>query len=158
KQVEKIRKALKTLEKDFFKSTSIKDLKVGSVEEFQGQERRVILVSTVRSSTQYVKTDQLFSLGFVKNEKRFNVAVTRAKALLIVVGNPLVLRGDPTWGRFLEFCSQAGGKTGFDSSQAEGEEEVVERLAALCLQADPHVETEESQVQQQIEPEWRNEQ
>uniref|UniRef100_A0A674EXA2 RNA helicase n=1 Tax=Salmo trutta TaxID=8032 RepID=A0A674EXA2_SALTR len=157
KQVEKIRKALKTLEKDF-KSTSIKDLKVGSVEEFQGQERRVILVSTVRSSAKYVKTDQYFSLGFVKNEKRFNVAVTRAKALLIVVGNPLVLRGDPTWGRFLQFCSQAGGKTGFDSSQAEGEEEVVERLAALCLQADPHVETEESEVQQQIEPEWRNEQ
>ncbi|XP_041709795.2 putative helicase mov-10-B.1 isoform X1 [Coregonus clupeaformis] len=157
KQVEKIRKALKTLEKDF-KSTSIKDLKVGSVEEFQGQERRVILVSTVRSSAKYVQTDQHFSLGFVKNEKRFNVAVTRAKALLIVVGNPLVLRGDPTWGRFLQFCSQAGGKTGFDSSQAEGEEEVVERLAALCLQAEPQVETEESEVQQQIEPEWRNEQ
>uniref|UniRef100_A0A8C7FGG4 RNA helicase n=1 Tax=Oncorhynchus kisutch TaxID=8019 RepID=A0A8C7FGG4_ONCKI len=157
KQVEKIRKALKMLKKDF-KSTSIKDLKVGSVEEFQGQERRVILVSTVRSSAKYVQTDQYFSLGFVKNEKRFNVAVTRAKALLIVVGNPLVLRGDPTWGRFLQFCSQAGGKTGFDSSQAEGEEEVVERLAALCLQADPHVETEESEIQQQIEPEWRNEQ
>uniref|UniRef100_A0A8C8JIR8 RNA helicase n=1 Tax=Oncorhynchus tshawytscha TaxID=74940 RepID=A0A8C8JIR8_ONCTS len=100
KQVEKIRKALKTLEKDF-KSASIKDLKVGSVEEFQGQERRVILVSTVRSSAKYVQTDQYFSLGFVKNEKRFNVAVTRAKALLIVVGNPLVLRGDPTWGRYV---------------------------------------------------------
>uniref|UniRef100_A0A8C7FGJ8 RNA helicase n=1 Tax=Oncorhynchus kisutch TaxID=8019 RepID=A0A8C7FGJ8_ONCKI len=100
KQVEKIRKALKMLKKDF-KSTSIKDLKVGSVEEFQGQERRVILVSTVRSSAKYVQTDQYFSLGFVKNEKRFNVAVTRAKALLIVVGNPLVLRGDPTWGRYV---------------------------------------------------------
>uniref|UniRef100_A0A8C7R6U0 RNA helicase n=1 Tax=Oncorhynchus mykiss TaxID=8022 RepID=A0A8C7R6U0_ONCMY len=148
KQVEKIRKALKTLEK------------VGSVEEFQGQERRVILVSTVRSSAKYVQTDQYFSLGFVKNEKRFNVAVTRAKALLIVVGNPLVLRGDPTWGRFLQFCSQAGGKTGFDSSQAEGEEEVVERLAALFNRfSHTHpVETEESEVQQQIEPEWRNEQ
>ena len=29
------------------------------------------------------------------------MAVTRAKALLIVVGNPLVLRGDPTWGRYV---------------------------------------------------------
>ena len=34
-----------------------------------GQERRVILVSTVRSSAKYVQTDQYFSLGFVKNEK-----------------------------------------------------------------------------------------
>lgn len=39
------------------------------MEEFQGQERRVILVSTVRSSANYIKTDQYFSLGFVKNEK-----------------------------------------------------------------------------------------
>uniref|UniRef100_A0AAY5K1W3 RNA helicase n=1 Tax=Esox lucius TaxID=8010 RepID=A0AAY5K1W3_ESOLU len=128
KQVEKIRKALKIVEKEF-KLTSIKDLKVGSVEEFQGQERRVILVSTVRSSAKYIQTDQRFSLGFVKNEKRFNVAVTRAKALLVVVGNPLVLRGDPAWDRY------------------------VDRL----LFCPPTVETEESEVQQQLDPEWRNE-
>lgn len=33
--------------------------------------------------------------------QRFNVAVTRAKALLIVVGNPRVLKSDDTWARYV---------------------------------------------------------
>uniref|UniRef100_A0A3Q2CYX7 Putative helicase mov-10-B.2 n=1 Tax=Cyprinodon variegatus TaxID=28743 RepID=A0A3Q2CYX7_CYPVA len=84
----------------FLKNSRLRGLK--SFEEFQGQERRVILVSTVRSSPRYFDIDKNFSLGFVKNEKRFNVAVTRAKALLIVVGNPLVLNADSTWARVVQ--------------------------------------------------------
>lgn len=37
--------------------------------------------------------------------------MTRAKALLIVVGNPLLLGHDPDWKTFLEFCKQNGGYT-----------------------------------------------
>lgn len=75
------------------------------MEEFQGQERRVILVSTVRSNPEYTECN----LGFVRNEKRFNVAVTRAKALLIIVGNSLVLRSDPSWAQFIDYCKEKGG-------------------------------------------------
>ncbi|XP_067087810.1 putative helicase mov-10-B.2 [Osmerus mordax] len=156
KQVEKVRKAIKIVEKEL--KLNMKDLKVGSVEEFQGQERKVILVSTVRSSHKYVKLDQKFSLGFVKNEKRFNVATTRAKALLVVVGNPIVLRGDPIWGRFIQHCEDQGSAAAFYCHAMEEEEEVlVERLAALYLQAEPQVDTEESVTQQLLDPEWRNE-
>lgn len=42
---------------------------VGSVEEFQGQEKMVIMVSAVRSSSSYVKMDQDFNIGFLTNEK-----------------------------------------------------------------------------------------
>uniref|UniRef100_A0A667Y188 RNA helicase n=1 Tax=Myripristis murdjan TaxID=586833 RepID=A0A667Y188_9TELE len=130
KQVQKIRQALNKMEKDL-KMKNLKYLKVGSVEEFQGQERRVIMVSTVRSSQHYTDFDQHFKLGFVKNEKRFNVAVTRAKALLIVVGNPVVLAADDVWARFIQYCKDEGGYTGF--SHTEEEELVVARLASMFI-------------------------
>lgn len=39
------------------------------MEEFQGQEKMVIMVSAVRSSNSYVKMDQDFNIGFLTNEK-----------------------------------------------------------------------------------------
>jgi helicase MOV-10 len=68
---------------------------VGSVEEFQGQERRAILISTVRSSHDHLEFDAKHRLGFLANPKRFNVSITRAKALIVIVGNPAILLHDP---------------------------------------------------------------
>ncbi|NXF30132.1 SDE3 helicase, partial [Nyctibius bracteatus] len=122
KQVEKIRKAITSLDPGLRTLPDIGLLKVGSVEEFQGQERRVILISAVRSCGEYFQLDQTFKLGFLENPKRFNVAITRAKALLIVVGNPAVLSKDHHWQRFLKYCRDEGGYTGYpyeDESPAE---------------------------------------
>ncbi|KAH9943568.1 P-loop containing nucleoside triphosphate hydrolase protein [Amylocystis lapponica] len=87
-------------------------VKVGSVEEFQGQERRVIIISTVRSSREFIEYDLRHTLGFVANPRRFNVAVTRAQALLIVVGDPSVLSLDPLWRSFLNYVHVRGGWRG----------------------------------------------
>ncbi|KAF9067041.1 P-loop containing nucleoside triphosphate hydrolase protein [Rhodocollybia butyracea] len=87
-------------------------VKVGSVEEFQGQERRVIIISTVRSSKEFVEYDLRHTLGFVANPRRFNVAVTRAQALLYIVGDPSVLALDPLWRGFLNYIHQNGGWKG----------------------------------------------
>ncbi|XP_029361567.1 putative helicase mov-10-B.2 [Echeneis naucrates] len=152
KQVQKIRQALCKVAKDL--KMDLKWLKVGCVEEFQGQERKVVLVSTVRSNPNYAEMDKKFSLGFVKNEKRFNVALTRAKALLIVVGNPMILKSDATWDRFIKFCSEKGGYTGFVPPQEDSE--FLGRLAALSISMKPEAETAESVVQQHLDPEWRN--
>ncbi|XP_050841860.1 RNA helicase Mov10l1 [Serinus canaria] len=94
KQVEKIRFLLRSID--------LEDIKVGTVEEFQGQEYMVIILSTVRSQ-KVVIDDEKHSLGFLCNPKRFNVAITRAKALLIVVGNPHVLVKDPCFCALLEY-------------------------------------------------------
>ncbi|XP_036257025.1 RNA helicase Mov10l1 [Molothrus ater] len=94
KQVEKIRFLLRSID--------LEDIKVGTVEEFQGQEYMVIILSTVRSQ-KVVIDDEKHSLGFLCNPKRFNVAITRAKALLIVVGNPHILVKDPCFCALLEY-------------------------------------------------------
>ncbi|KAG6853379.1 hypothetical protein C0991_004840 [Blastosporella zonata] len=78
------------------------DVKVGSVEEFQGQERRVIIISTVRSSTEFVEYDLRHTL----------VAVTRAQSLLIIIGDPTVLSLDPLWRSFLNYIHHKKGWIG----------------------------------------------
>ncbi|KAF8632166.1 hypothetical protein AX17_004907 [Amanita inopinata Kibby_2008] len=87
-------------------------IKVGSVEEFQGQERPVIMISTVRSSKEFIEYDIRHTLGFVANPRRFNVAITRTQALLIIVGDPQVLSLDPLWRRFLNYIHNNKGWTG----------------------------------------------
>ena len=84
-QVAKVREMLETLQLE------AGGLTVGSVEEFQGQERPVIILTTVRSSSSHTATDLRQGLGFLASGKRFNVAVTRAQSLLVVVGDPRVI-------------------------------------------------------------------
>lgn len=76
------------------------------------QERHAIIVSTVRSSFDFVEFDLRHTLGFVANPRRFNVAMTRAKCVLIIVGDPDVLGLDPLWRRFLNHIHGNGGWRG----------------------------------------------
>ncbi|XP_051780349.1 RNA helicase Mov10l1 [Erpetoichthys calabaricus] len=100
KQVEKIRLLLGR--------AGLLDIKVGSVEEFQGREFLVIIISLVRSNEEIMDQDVHSLLGFISNPKRFNVAITRAKALLIVLGNPHVLVKDPCFAELLQYCEENG--------------------------------------------------
>lgn len=60
-QVQKIRQLLK--------KGKFEDIDVGSVEEFQGQERLIIIVSTVRCNPEYLSLDFKHNLGFLRNPK-----------------------------------------------------------------------------------------
>lgn len=78
----------------------------------------------MRSNDSYLAHDARFSLGFIAHPKRLNVALTRAQAALIVVGNPEVLALDANWRKFLCFCHDhgawAGEKWDADSAKREG--------------------------------------
>jgi superfamily I DNA and/or RNA helicase len=82
----------------------LEECKVATIEEFQGDERRVIIISMVRASQHYLNHDLKFSLGFVHNQKRFNVAVSRAMSLLICIGDPNLLSRDKYWQQFINYC------------------------------------------------------
>jgi len=77
-------------------------ISVGSVEDFQGQEKQVIIITTVLCSKPPVLNE--FSLGLINDARRFNVAVTRGMGLCIVVGNQHFLHKDPNWREWMEFC------------------------------------------------------
>ncbi|KAI0316096.1 P-loop containing nucleoside triphosphate hydrolase protein, partial [Amylostereum chailletii] len=97
------------------KNARLKDVVVGSVEQFQGQERKVIIISTSRSSVDKEDAKAVEakkSIGFIGEGRRMNVAFTRAKSMLVVIGDPNALGVSPLWRFFLNFVHRNGGCKG----------------------------------------------
>ncbi|XP_013197184.2 probable RNA helicase armi [Amyelois transitella] len=80
-----------------FEAMGLPQPKIGTVEEFQGQERPIILISTVRASASHLAEDHKHVLGFVKNPKRLNVALTRAQVAVLLFCDPHLLSRDQLW-------------------------------------------------------------
>jgi hypothetical protein len=76
-------------------------LNVASVDGFQGREKEVIIFSSVRSNT-------TGSVGFLSDWRRLNVAITRARRGLIVVGNVYTLCNDSHWHAWLTWMGSQG--------------------------------------------------
>ncbi|XP_062547272.1 putative helicase MOV-10 [Armigeres subalbatus] len=87
-----------TLLKQLCSAKTWHDIEIGSAEQYQGREKTIIIISTVRSSCN--------SVGFLADPKRLNVSLTRAKSLMIVIGNMKTLEQDPLWEKFIAYCRQ----------------------------------------------------
>ncbi len=83
-QVEILREACETLEAE-----------VNTIDGFQGREKDAIIVSLVRSN-------ETQDIGFLSDVRRMNVAITRAKKVLIVIGDSATLSGHPFYRDFVD--------------------------------------------------------
>ncbi len=77
------------------------NLAINTVDGFQGQEKDVIILSLVRSNPDGV-------IGFLSDYRRMNVALTRAKKKLVVIGDSSTIGGNSFYSRFLEYVERDG--------------------------------------------------
>jgi len=80
-----------------------KELKVevNSVDGFQGREKEVIVVSFVRSNDEG-------EIGFLRDLRRLNVAITRPRRKLVLIGNTETLSSHPVYRRFIDYVKEEG--------------------------------------------------
>jgi superfamily I DNA and/or RNA helicase len=88
------------------RSIGLHGVDVGHVESYQGAEFKVTILSCVRSNARFLASDRKASMGFFNEPKRFNVAITRAKELLVVIGNMNLFKHDEDWLGFLKIATR----------------------------------------------------
>ena len=78
-----------------------KDIRISTIDSFQGQEQQTIILSLVRSNDDG-------EIGFLKDYRRMNVAITRAKEQLFVIGDSATLGADAFYNLFLTYIEKHG--------------------------------------------------
>jgi ATP-dependent RNA/DNA helicase IGHMBP2 len=77
------------------------EMRISTIDSFQGQEYHTVIVSLVRSNDEG-------QIGFLNDTRRMNVALTRAKEQLYVIGDSATLGIHPFYKSFLEYIEQSG--------------------------------------------------
>ncbi|ASJ10341.1 AAA family ATPase [Thermococcus sp. P6] len=94
-------------QRDLLESLLPEEIEVKTVDGYQGREKEAIVLSFVRSNSRG-------ELGFLKDLRRLNVSLTRAKRKLVMVGDSATLSAHPTYRRLLDFVRERGTFVGAD--------------------------------------------
>ena len=78
-----------------------REMRISTIDSFQGQEKEVIILSLVRSNDDG-------EIGFLKDYRRMNVAITRAKEKLFIIGDSATIGGDNFYNLFLTYIEKFG--------------------------------------------------
>ncbi len=74
-------------------------ISVNTVDGFQGQERDIIVLSMVRSNDEG-------QIGFLRDLRRMNVAITRARMKLIIIGDSSTMTRHPFYNKLFKLCRE----------------------------------------------------
>jgi hypothetical protein len=84
------------------------DVNIGPLEAFQGLEKCVVILCTTRARKRFLAKDNSMGVGIIGERRKMNVALTRAKEALVVIGNPEVLGQDANWRQWMAYCWRNG--------------------------------------------------
>ena len=85
----------------FKKHNNLENLEINTVDGFQGREKEVVLISLVRSN-------ECNNIGFLRDLRRINVALTRAKRKLIVIGDSSTVTKNETYDNLINYIKENG--------------------------------------------------
>jgi superfamily I DNA and/or RNA helicase len=89
-------------------------LEVDTVDGFQGREKEAVIVSLVRSN-------DAGEVGFLADVRRMNVALTRARAKLVVVGDGATVSRHPFYASFIRHAEEAGAwRSAWERTRSDG--------------------------------------
>lgn len=80
---------------------ALRELEINSIDGFQGREQEAVIISMVRSNADG-------EIGFLADTRRMNVAMTRARRKLIVIGDSATIGADLFYGRMLDYFDKIG--------------------------------------------------
>lgn len=83
------------------RSIGVDNLEVKSVDGFQGREKEAVIISLTRSNREG-------KIGFLKDVRRLNVALTRARRKLVVIGDRSTISAHPVYERFAQYAEEQG--------------------------------------------------
>ena len=157
--------------RNLLRARNLGAVRVGTVDDYQGQEEKVMFISTVvsRAPSKHLAAAAKAAaagsageasvaslrLGFLACPRRFNVAISRAKALNVVVGHPVALTHWPHWHSLLQHCYSRGAFLGsgaeFIPRMGGGQENVDPALESAIGNAEPDDEADFEELKRAVD-------
>ena len=81
-----------------------KQIRCASVDNYQGEENDIIILDLVRCNPNHI-------IGFLKEFQRMNVALSRAKTGMIIIGSKETLNVNDNWDKFFDMLEESGSMT-----------------------------------------------